>query len=255
MVKKQPVRGPLATLTMILFSCLIVHAPAFGAVRQSSLSSSEKIIGLLEGPFQVAIDRLYKTGPTAYKDLRKISFSDQYSVKLRWKAFMALTRIGGRDSLPEIEQALKSNDWFMRNAGLLALEQVHFMKAARRAKKIFVQDKALLVRSKAIEVLRNSPTRKTRQLMWRELYADKNYYRGKSLWIRNHIARFLADYGKKSDLKSFLELLQSDDLEDRDLKPLVLPAVERLLGIREKKNMGREARVAFWTQRLRKVLR
>ena len=255
MIKKKRAKAGTVVLLLGFLTLLLFSLPSFSAVRKNQFSSSDSIVALLKGPMQEVLKNIYKKGPEAYKKLRNISFSDQYPVGTRWKAFMALSQVGGKGSLPEIDQALTSKDWFMRNAGLLALEKIHFLKAVGRAKDMFVNDKALLVRAKALEVLQSTPNKKVRKLLWKELYSDKNYYRGKGLWIRKRIAQFLADYGEKSDLKPFLELVESEDMEDREIKPLIFPAIERLLGQASKKNLSAEGKVAYWTQRLKKALR
>src|SRR5579884_3756035 len=62
-----------------------------------------------------------KLGPDTYVALRKIAFNDDTALGLRWQAFMAMVQLGEKESLPEIESALNSADWFLRDAALKVL--------------------------------------------------------------------------------------------------------------------------------------
>ena len=166
---------------------------------------------------------------------------------MRWKAFMVMVKIGKEKSLPEVKKALQSREWFMRSAGLLALESLDSKASVVWAKKLFLKDKAMMVRAQAIDILRNNPSKELRSLMWKKLYSKENYHRKKSLWIRKKILSFLADYGDTSELQRFKKTLY-----DRDprLHSVAMNGLERITGKKAAPGLTAKAQLAFWKKQL-----
>src|ERR1017187_4899734 len=92
----------------------------FGSIPKKATDLSQ----ILNDPTNKKWTLLKKQGSTAYSELKQIAFSDAQSMSMRWKAFMALARMGEKEALPEVKLALESSDWFMRDAALKVLPYV-----------------------------------------------------------------------------------------------------------------------------------
>ena len=230
--------------TLLLILCFPL---ASAAAIPNSTTSSNQVLKALQAPHQYAVQEIYSLGPKGYKELYRISFSQNYSMPLRWKAFMVMTGIGRGKSLPEIKKVLKAKEWFMRSAGLLALEKVDQKQAVQWAKRMFRKDKAMMVRAKAIDVLRNNPSASVRKMLWKKLYSRENYHRQKSLWIRKQILSYLIDYADQKDLKKIKKTLY-----DRDprLHKVAMSGLEKLTGKKPGEQLTEQAKLSFWKKNL-----
>ena len=163
-------------------------------------------------------------GPEGYRNLVKIMEDEKQTVELRWRAVTAIGRIGGIESKPELEKALTSREWFLRNAGLIALTNIDRSSAIEWARKL-LSDKALMVRTAAVETIAGLRDSQSTELLWTKLYAAENYRGKQSLFIRRRIAESLATLENRGAENRFVHLL-----EDRDasLHPSAISALERL---------------------------
>ena len=160
------------------------------------------------------------------RDLASIAFNDSLTVKTRWRALMALAVTEEEKSLVHLERAVRSKDWFMRNAGIIAMNQIDPEKALTWARRM-IHDPALVVRTTVVLVFQKRGQISDIDLLWRELDNEINFKRGESLWIRRHIVTALATLSSPSDVPKFLKLL--DDSDQRVRKASVM-ALESLTG-------------------------
>lgn len=249
----MPVKG--FVLYLLFFSGALFSVSSLAVPRSSSLTSGSKemISHWLQQSSKGSFQKIVQAGPEGYRTLVDLSFSSSTSASLRWQAFLTLVRIGGRKSLPEVEKALQSSDWFMRSAALVALQKVKFSRAVPEAKKVFVKDASLLVRAQALEVLTLSADPELFSVFWDQLWSQKNFYRGRGLWIREKIAAALGESAQTSDLKKISRLLSSSRPEDQSLKPHVISGLRRLLGSLDQELVSENERVAFWQSHLKAV--
>ena len=160
------------------------------------------------------------------RDLASIAFNKDLTVKTRWRALMALAVTQEERSLIHLERAVRSRDWFMRNAGIIAMNQIAPEKALTWARRM-IHDPALVVRTTVVLVFQKRGQIADIDLLWRELDNKINFKRGESLWIRRHIVTTLATLSSPSDAFKFLKLL--DDSDQRVRKASVM-ALESLTG-------------------------
>ena len=139
---------------------------------------------------------------------------------------MALAVTQEEKSLVHLERAVKSRDWFMRNAGIIAMNQIAPERALIWARRL-IHDPALVVRTSVVPVFRQRGQIADRDLLWRELDNKINFKKGESLWIRHHIVTALATLSSPVDAPKFLKLL--DDADQRVRKASVM-ALESLTG-------------------------
>lgn len=177
------------------------------------------------------------------RDLASIAFNKDLTVKTRWRALMALAVTQEERSLVHLERAVRSKDWFMRNAGIIAMNQIAPEKALTWARRM-IHDPALVVRTTAVLVFQQRGQISDRDLLWRELDNKINFKRGESLWIRHHIVTTLATLSSPSDVPKFLKLL--DDSDQRVRRASVI-ALESLTGNEPSyKGSSLNQKVAHW---------
>lgn len=157
-------------------------------------------------------ESLKSLGPQAYVHLREIMFRPEESVDDRWKATLTVAKIGGRESLPDLELALASTQWFMRSAGLLGVSVVEREKSLSKAKTFLHSDPALLVRATALQVIAQNK-KIDKSFLWSEVYNPLNFNNGKSLPIRLSILRVLENSLTTADTAKLNALLRENNKE------------------------------------------
>lgn len=206
-------------------------------------SSAEAAIG--PTPVESALNQksveriatLRSKGPKMYRDLHKAAFDEAQPYQIRWRALMSMAWMGQKESVGDLEKALVSKDWFMRDGALIALAKVEPSKARVWARKL-LNDPALIVRTTAVKTIREMSDTESETQLWTELYRKNNYRGTQSLWVRRHIVETLADFSSKGTEQKFAALL---DDSDRSLHGPAMRALEKLTG----KKPGRESRL-FW---------
>lgn len=158
--------------------------------------------------------------------LNKIAFSDQADFQVRWSALVLLAQLQGPLAELTLERALEHKEWFLRNAALLTYPSLFPKKAAKVALKM-LQDKALVIRSAAIEVLEARLDTEIREALWTELDHPRNFRKKQSLWIRPQILQVLAKDPGRREALLFLNHLRDKDLK---LHPFAIQGLERITG-------------------------
>jgi hypothetical protein len=208
-----------AALVLIIFSL-----QTFGSIPKNALSLEKILMSHSSDKYA----RLRSFGPQVYVDLRHLAFDDDLQLGVRWQAFMAMVHLGERDSLPEVQAALDSPDWFMRDAALKVLPALDREKAYRAGLEK-LHDAALVVRSSAVDVLGKMRNPACAGDLWKELYSKENYIRHQSLWVRRHIVEALADIAPRGSEGQFIRVLDDSD------STLFAPAIKGLERVTGKK--------------------
>ena len=147
-----------------------------------------------------------------YKALRKLAFEPRQELSVRWKALMSLALLGREESIPDLEAAIRSEDWYMRDAGLQALVKVAPTVGRIRARQL-LSDPALVVRTSAVLAIRELGDQESVDLLWGKLYAPQNFKGAKSLWIRKHIVETISALKSQGSRERFVKLLDDSDVE------------------------------------------
>jgi hypothetical protein len=225
-----------------LFVVLLVFPTiSFAAIPSKNNTSFQRA---LSAPHKIAVSEIYKMGPSAYKKLNNIAFDSSQPMNTRWKSFMVMTSIGQKKSLPEIDKALRDKIWYMRSAGLLAMQKVNRAKAVEWAKYLLKKDPALMVRIKAVDVLESDPKSVTKDLFWKKLYSKENFHRNESLWIREKMVSHLASFPRKKDMKRWKKALFDKDIK---VQKHAVRAIEKLTGQSQPGDMP--SKVSLWKKR------
>ena len=200
---------------------LLKPAAAQDASSRALLSSTRDALTL---PMNVRIGALRAQGPEGYRTLTFIMFDQKASMNERWKATTAVGRLGGELSVPELERAYKSSEWFMRSAALMAMQKIDRVRGVRWAQEL-LDDKALVVRAAAVDSLAESRAASSAPALWRTLYAKSNYSEGESLWIRRRIVETLASIEGPESKPRFLKALAD---RDESLHAAAIEGLERI---------------------------
>ncbi len=168
------------------------------------------------------------SGDRHYKQFIALAFDESRSMALRWKALMSAADARGKGSTVDILKAAKSHQWYMRNAALVALQEVNQPEAEKLALEL-ISDKALVVRSAAMDVLGHSSSFEARETLWSELDKDYNFKKKQSLWIRNQIVEALAKKPLDKERLQFTALLKDSD---ERVQMASIQGLEKLTGVR-----------------------
>ncbi len=187
---------------------------------------SDTIADLLEKPLKQRVVQLKEYGETGVQSLYDMAFNKDQTVKIRWKALMTLVYMGQKESRSVIERALKSSEWFMRDAGLKAMGQISKSEALVWARRLLV-DPSLIVRTSAVAIIKKYNDRQSAEKLWQGLYAPQNYRGKQSLWVRRHIVEALANMNLKGQESKFLRVL---DDQDGSLHGPAIKGLEKLRG-------------------------
>lgn len=216
---------------LLVTATLLCASTAMAAIPKKStstefpksvpLKNTQEALGL---PIENRVQAVHAQGPQGYRNLTQIMFDEKASMDTRWRAVMAAGRVGNKNSVPELEKALRAKEWFMRNAGLIAISRVDEKKAQTWAEKL-LSDKALVVRAAAVDVLHEHGQRSSADLLWKKLYSKENYKGKQSLFIRRRIAETLAKVGSKGDESRFIQVLGD---KDEALHISAIAALERI---------------------------
>ncbi len=211
-------------LSVFVLLTLVFLPTSYASIPDSKRTAS--IERVLNQNDEYKFTYLKTLGPQVYKDLRQITFDSRRELDIRWKAFMAMVRIGEKESMPEVQKALKSSEWYLRNAALRVLPALD-AKEAYTAALGALNDSALVVRTAAVDTLALVNNANCSDKLWIELYQKRNYIGEQSLWIRRHIVEALAKIAVKGSEEKFVKVL---DDKDKTLYSPAIKGLERVTG-------------------------
>lgn len=151
-----------------------------------------------------------KTSDLVYEDIKKIAFSNQESMSTRWHAIITMAQIKKNQSQIDLKKASEDSSWFIRNASLVALSEFAPEESFKVAQAL-IKDKALVVRSAAVQVFQKSKNLESRSILWKELKESYNFRNNQSLWIRSQIVEVLSENPLVTEKSFFADLLNDSD--------------------------------------------
>jgi hypothetical protein len=186
--------------------------------------------------------------PRGYQFLAQTAFDKKNGLQTRWRALTTMGRLDPIFFRKELDQALKSSEWFMRNAALIALQTDERPRAVEWSMRL-IDDPALVVRTQAVRNLIQLDAREMQAKLWERIFSLKNFRGKESLWVRVHLAEALASFATPgSGTRGFQRLLMDDD--DRLHKWAIL-GLENAAGYRlGDKNEPIEVRRQQWLAHL-----
>ncbi len=164
----------------------------------------------------------------AVTDKKEIAFSQSQPTSLRWKLFMEIVEKGGPEASAMIQKASVHRDWVLRSAALVGVKSLGVQPAKELGLRL-LKDKALVVRSEAVNLLKQLPSNpQIRTHLWSELQERRNFRGGQSLWVRKQIVEFLAQNPVKEEKERFLKVLAD---RDQEVAALGQRGLEKLFGV------------------------
>lgn len=193
----------------ILVSPLI----AFASVPEAaSLASAIEIVK--QSPVDAITNEKREQLKPFYDEVLKVASSGTQGIKIRWKALILAAKIRPEMAGKDIAAFAKHEDWFMRNASLTAIQEVN-PQASQKVAEELLKDKALVVRSAAVDVMGKQLTPEAREKLWQELNQKYNFKGAQSLWIRSQILEHLNRSPRSDEMKRFGKALVDKDLKVR----------------------------------------
>lgn len=146
----------------------------------------------------------------SFENYYQQSHNRKNSMSQRWRAVFEAAEIAQPNELKKISQLADNQEWYLRNAALLALDKVDQQQAQATARKL-IKDKALVVRSSAVDILAKSNSYENRRLLAEEVSKPYNFKRKSSLWIRSQIIERLALNPESTEKMFFAKHLFDQD--------------------------------------------
>lgn len=148
------------------------------------------------------------------------------SMKVRWQALLTAASVAKADQIDAIKSFAKHDEWYMRNATLIALKKVSMAAAIDEARNL-LKDRALVVRSAAVDIMAEDLTEDNKQLLIGELNKPYNFNKKSSLWIRKQIIEKITAIAQQKDKAFFARNLFDSDKEVAELSA---HALEKITG-------------------------
>ena len=181
---------------------------------------------ILDLPLKNRKQALINYGSISFSILKYFVFSKKEQMPIRWKALTSLARVYPENSLLVVQKALQSSVWFLRNAGLIALEIINPKESVRQAGE-FLNDPSLVVRTAAVGILKKHKASQYKIHLLEKLNAPDSFHKLRSLWIRHHIVSALAEFAEPGEERMFINFLQDPD---ERLHQHAISALEKLTG-------------------------
>ena len=193
---------------------LILASLALSSLHAETLVSMES---LLDRPVEQRVVEFRKLGLKAHKFLATTAFEKTESLQARWRSITTMGRLDAIGYRAQIDRALVSPEWFMRNAALIALLADERTRAVSWSVRM-LEDRALVVRTQAVRNLIGLNAAEAEPMLWKQIGDRRNYKGEESLWIRGHIAEALAR----------LTLTNQGSSRTREFQRLLMDPDERL---------------------------
>lgn len=235
----------------ILLTATLALVPALSVQAAIPVKTNlrPKVMEILNLPPENRSQALLATTEDMYKEFVAVAFAENQSMRLRWRALMMAAENRREKATPDLLKASTHKQWFMRNAALVALAEVNESEAQKLAKKL-LKDKALVVRSAAVDVLQKSPRPEVRDLLWEEMSQKYNFRNQESLWIRSQIVEALAQKPADHEAKLFTKFLNDKDAR---VQSASVGGMEKLTGMKlGDAKASREKLVMLWQDYVRK---
>lgn len=156
----------------------------------------------------------------------EMASNNKLGMNSRWSSLVKAADFASADQLKQIRNFVNSKEWYLRNAAMIALFKINPDEAVVEAKKL-LQDKALVVRSAAVEIISQNLTYSHKKLLVEELNKPYNFHKKNSLWIRKQIIEKLFTSAEIQDRDIFAKNLFD---QDKEISQISAKALERITG-------------------------
>lgn len=189
-----------------------------GSQTFAAVGNTHKELEILSLPYQNQLS-VFKNDQQTYNNLLAIAKDNKIGFSKRWKAIVAMSELRKDQSLEDLQVLSLSKEWFIKNAVLVSLGNIRSPRKMDIVKRL-LKDSSLVVRSAAVDQIIYEGVDTYRDLLWEELFHERNKKKNQSLWIRNQIIKALAQNPKPLERSLFLKLLneKESDIINSSLK-------------------------------------
>lgn len=179
-----------------------------------------------------------------FKSQINVAQNAKNPMSMRWQALVSAAEVANYTQIEDIKAFVKNKDWYMRNAALIALDKINVNHAIEEAQ-VLLKDKALVVRSAAVDILAKRYTRENRNLMAIELSKPYNFAGKQSLWIRAKIFNIIANKASVDDKVFFAKYVFD---QDEKIAKTAAATLERITEV----NLADKNKVGEWRNYVKK---
>jgi HEAT repeat protein len=168
------------------------------------------LTALLAKPLPERLEAIRKDPKAIYQQLSQAAADENQALQTRWRALTTMGALDYGHFRKDLEKALKSKDWYARNAALIAILNAPRETALKWSMEL-LKDPSLMVRTQAVRNLVGLQAKEAEGILWAEMWNKHNFRGQESLWIRAHIAEALARMAEPGNPRSFERLIQDPD--------------------------------------------
>lgn len=188
----------------------LISTVTLAAIPKTPTLSKAAVEEILSMPEKNRYILAEKKTDELYPQLLELASNTKKNLGVRWKSLTLAAHLKKQSAAKAIRPYLNSNEWYMRNAALVALQEISQAESQKAAMQL-LDDKALVVRSAAVDALGSDLSAEMRDRLWEELRASYNFRKKESLWVRGQIASKLALSPEKEELSQFVAMLKEND--------------------------------------------
>lgn len=207
----------------MIVSLLLAVQVAFADIPSDLAVAADQ--NLPEESRRAAFDRVVREGAADPSPLIIASQTGE-DTRQRWVAIRALGYIGNPQGRTTLVTLLEDPEPAIRTAAVSALAEVGDPAYSQRAAAMLA-DPAVIVRAAAAGALAEMRDPKTVSALVAALESSDSFYRGSSLWVRQH---YVAALGAIGDLSALPALLRALDDDDPSVSAVAVTALEQLSG-------------------------
>ncbi len=230
----------IIAIVFLLLSSLVASA----ALPPTNYSKSYKYSNILESLKLPRKNRLQnlKSKIGALDKLHFIANDNKQPLRVRWRAITTMGEMAPIKAQKHLEKLLVRKEWFLRNAAMIGISHSARPVVMEWAERL-LNDRSLMVRTSAVQAIKKVKGVELQDVLWEKINSKENFHRGKSLWIRKHMADTLASFAYKGDETKFLRLLLD---RDKRLHPFALRGLRKSTGLKIQSNRNLEQRRLAW---------
>jgi len=208
----------------IVLTLMLAAQSAFADIPSDLTVAADK--SLPQSSRQSAFDRIVSEGARDPALVVQASRAGD-DTPTRWVAIRALGHIGGPQSRDALLGLLEDPEPAIRTAAVGAMGELGERAYSHRIAEM-LSDPAVIVRAAAAETAGSLRDPSLIPALEAALSSQDSYYRGNSLWVRQH---YVAALGAIGDMRALPVLLKALDDPDPNVADVSLRALEQLSGI------------------------
>ncbi|MCB0308490.1 MAG: HEAT repeat domain-containing protein [Bdellovibrionales bacterium] len=226
-------------MVFLLGCCCMSFAVAEAFDKAATTKKIQSILnkGSKTKKYDKEFSEILALGPDVVPSLIEIFHNPEIDWNERWIVGMVLGRYQTNDSRKALEKGLKDSFPTIRMASAKALGSMGNLSSApilRRA----LSDKAMIVRSAVALAIGQLKDRGAIDSLSKELFAKRNFNRGKSFWVREDIIDALGNIGDAQALPILKKTLNEKETNIQLKTCLALSKIDREAGRKIKRATG-----------------